>query len=55
MNFAQQADAPLNAEDFAVWAWLLGRVGCWDSDDNIIVSGNNRDCSAFRRPAIDAA
>lgn len=55
MSAAQPVDAPLNAVDFAVGASPVGRAGRWHSDDNIIVSGNNRDCSAFRRPAIDAA
>ncbi len=55
MSATQPADAPLNAVDFAVGAWPVGRAGRGQSDDNIIAYGNNRDCSAFRRPAIDAA
>ena len=55
MSAAQPADAPPNAVDFAVGASLVGHTDRWHSEDNIIVSGNNRDCSAFRRPAIDAA
>ena len=55
MSAALPADAPPNAVDFAVGASLVGHADRWRSDVNIIVSGNNRDCSAFRRPAIDAA
>ena len=55
MSAAQPADAARSTVDFAVGASPVGRAGLWHSDDNIIVSGNNRDCSAFRRPAIDAA
>lgn len=55
MSVAQPADVPLNAVDFAVGASPVGRADRRHSDDNIIVSDHNRDCSAFRRPAIDAA
>lgn len=55
MSAAQPADAPPDAVDFAVGASLVGHADRWGRDDNIIASGNNRDCSAFRRPAIDAA
>lgn len=54
MNVAQPAYVPADAVDFAVGAWPVGYAGRGHSDGNIIVSGNNRDCSAFRRPAIDA-
>jgi hypothetical protein len=41
--------------DFAVGASPVGHAGHRHGNDNIIVSGNNHDCSAFLRPAIDAA